>query len=329
MWQILCYSLAVTTLGKRLLQARTLQGYPQLLLAAGTRNTHPLVSMVEPVRPNLSLANLTAAANALGVPLDFLCGPTTDATPARQLARELADATTRVRDLDQQPHVAATADDRDYIGVSGLAGPAGGGAVVEHERVTGCVKSRRDWLARHDLAARESRFTQMLGESMEPTLVDGCSLLGQPGQPAPARRLRSRRANRRRPRREARWQRPRRRLAAPQAQSDQAGLADRGLARRCTADRQGQVSRPDVSVKSDWMTPIVGDTPNATELPFRVTDAMTTRPRPYPPLVRTDPSRPVAARHFTPRQPPQRHRPPAQFLPACSIAARRRLPSYC
>ena len=34
--------------------------------------------------------------------MDFLCGLTTDLTPARQLAKELADSTTRVRDLEEQ-----------------------------------------------------------------------------------------------------------------------------------------------------------------------------------------------------------------------------------
>ena len=78
--------------------------------------------MVEHGRANLSVANLTAAAKALGVSVDFLCGLTTDPTPTRQLAKELADSTTRVRDLEEQKAYVATADDAaDYVGVSGLA----------------------------------------------------------------------------------------------------------------------------------------------------------------------------------------------------------------
>ena len=69
------------------------------------------------------------------------------------------------------------------MGVCELPGAAGGGAVVEQERVTGRVKFRRRWLARHGLAAGECRVIQVLGESMEPTLVDGCSILvNQAGQ---------------------------------------------------------------------------------------------------------------------------------------------------
>ena len=62
--------------------------------------------------------------------------------------------------------------------MSALDGAAGGGgAVVDHERITGRVKFRRQWLARHGLPAGECRVIQVLGESMEPTLVDGCSIL--------------------------------------------------------------------------------------------------------------------------------------------------------
>ena len=160
-----------------------MRGFSQLQLAAGTNNTRPLISMVEHGRSNLSVANLSAAAKALGVSVDFLCGLTTDPTPARQLARELADSVTRLRDLEEQQGYVAAADDGDYVGVCELAGAAGGGAVVEHERVTGRAKFRRGWLARHGLIAQHCRVIQVLGESMEPTLVDGCSILvNQAGQ---------------------------------------------------------------------------------------------------------------------------------------------------
>ena len=167
----------MTTVGKRLLKARKLRGFSQQQLAVGTSNTRPLISMVESGRANLSVANLTAAAKALGVSADFLCGLTTDPTPARQLTKELADTGTRVRDLEEHQEYLPTADDGDYVGVSELAAAAGGGAVVDHERITGRVKFRREWLTRHGLPASECRVIQVLGESMEPTLVDGCSIL--------------------------------------------------------------------------------------------------------------------------------------------------------
>ena len=89
----------------------------------------------------------------------------------------MAHSTTRVRDLEEHRAYVADGDDGgDYVGVSELAGAAGGGAVVD-ERITGRVKFRRRWLDRHGLAAGDCRVIQVLGESMEPTLVDGCSIL--------------------------------------------------------------------------------------------------------------------------------------------------------
>ena len=128
----------------------------QLQLAAGTNNTRPLISMVGHGRANLSVARLAAAAKTLGVSLDFLCGLTTDPTPAGQLARELADSVTRARDPEALKSI-GTVEDGDYVGVSELARAAGGGAVVEHERITGRVKFRRTWLARHGLIAQHCR----------------------------------------------------------------------------------------------------------------------------------------------------------------------------
>ena len=249
----------MNTVGERLLKARKLRGISQLQLAAGTNNTRPLISMVEHGHSNLSVANLSAAAKALGVSTDYLCGLSSDPTPADQLARELAASATRVRDLEDQQAGAGTADDGDYVGVSEFATAAGSGAVVDDERVTGRIKFQRAWLARHGLVASQCRVIQVLGESMEPTLVDGCHDPRQPGQPAPTRRPPLRHPHRRRPDRQARRQGPSRRLAARQRQPQQADLADPALARRRSGDRRGQVGHANVCVRSDRMDPIVSD----------------------------------------------------------------------
>ena len=39
------------------------------------------------------------------------------------------------------------------------------------------ITFRRAWLTSHGLAAGDCRVIQVLGESMEPTLADGCSIL--------------------------------------------------------------------------------------------------------------------------------------------------------
>ena len=96
--------------------------------------------------------------------------------PADRLARDLAVADPRYA-VDDSHALADPGGDGDYIGVSELSSAAGSGAVVDDERVTGRLKFRQAWLARHGLVARYCRVIHVLGESMEPTLVDGCVIL--------------------------------------------------------------------------------------------------------------------------------------------------------
>ena len=145
-------------------------------LAARTINTREAISMVERGKSGWALGKIAAAARALDVSSDFLLGLTDDPTPAGELARALA-AATAAAELGDPAARAAAFEDGDYVGVSELASAAGDGTVVEQERVTGRVKFRRAWLARHGLAARNCRVIEVSGESMEPTLVDGCSIL--------------------------------------------------------------------------------------------------------------------------------------------------------
>ena len=163
-------------LGQRLREARALRAVTQEQLAARTVNTREAISMVERGKSGWALGKIAAAARALDVSSDFLLGLTDDPTPAGELARALA-AATAAAGLGDPAARAAAFEDGDYVGVSELASAAGDGAVVEQERVTGRVKFRRAWLARHGLAARNCRVIEVSGESMEPTLVDGCSIL--------------------------------------------------------------------------------------------------------------------------------------------------------
>ena len=58
-----------------------------------------------------------------------------------------------------------------------VAPAAGSGAAVFNERVTGWVPFRRDWLAEHSIDAALSNIVPVQGDSMEPTLPEGCSIL--------------------------------------------------------------------------------------------------------------------------------------------------------
>ena len=163
-------------IGERLRLARSFLGVTQRQLAARTGTTREAVSMVERGVSRISTDRLAAAARMLDVSTDYLNGLTDDPRSAAELLRALQ-AATGGRSLEDPGARAAAGDDGDYIGVSELASAAGDGAAVEHERVTGRIKFRGTWLARHGLVARNCRVIQVSGESMEPTLVDGCSIL--------------------------------------------------------------------------------------------------------------------------------------------------------
>ncbi len=167
------YYLGMSIFGQRLRAARTLRAVTQQQLAAHTGNSREAVSMVERGRAGWSHEKTAAAARALDVSADYLHGLSDDPRPAGRLLREL----TVAQGLEDPAARAAADDDGDFVGVSELASAAGDGADVYDERITGRIKFLRSWLARHGLAARNCRIIQVSGESMEPTLVDGCSIL--------------------------------------------------------------------------------------------------------------------------------------------------------
>ena len=63
-----------------------------------------------------------------------------------------------------------------------VAAAAGGGAVVGEERVVGYLAFQRKWLDRHGLDPTQCVVMSAQGESMEPTLPAGCSILVNRGQ---------------------------------------------------------------------------------------------------------------------------------------------------
>ena len=63
------------------------------------------------------------------------------------------------------------------VTVVDFASAAGDGAVDAVERASGVVLFRKDWLAEHGLDAAQCSVIKVRGESMEPTLPDGCSVL--------------------------------------------------------------------------------------------------------------------------------------------------------
>ena len=63
------------------------------------------------------------------------------------------------------------------ISVVEVQAAAGGGTVLDMEEVTGHVWFRRDWLDANAIDPKQSVVMKVKGESMEPVLMDGASIL--------------------------------------------------------------------------------------------------------------------------------------------------------
>ena len=67
--------------------------------------------------------------------------------------------------------------DRSPVEVLEVASAAGTGTEVYDETPVGLLWFRNDWLQSYSIDPRESHILSVRGESMEPTLPDGCSIL--------------------------------------------------------------------------------------------------------------------------------------------------------
>ena len=126
--------------------------------------------MIEHGRSGMSIAKLSAAAQALSVSTDYLYGLTDNPEPAAALAA-------KVSELDDASAVTTDEADGHSVDVMELDTAAGAGAVVDFERVKDRIRFRQSWLRKHGLVARQCKVIGVKGTSMEPTLTDGCSIL--------------------------------------------------------------------------------------------------------------------------------------------------------
>ena len=129
-----------------------------------------MISRVEHGRSTTSVESLFAAAKALGVSADYLYGLTDNPVPAATLAA-------KVSELDDASAVTTDEEDGHSVDVMELHTAAGAGTVVDFERVKDRIRFRRSWLRKHGLVAHQCKVLGVKGESMEPTLTDGCSIL--------------------------------------------------------------------------------------------------------------------------------------------------------
>ena len=96
--------------------------------------------------------------------------------PATPKAKKLEDDTA-LATLEVSPKVIEFPGGATGIAVQELDSAAGGGAEVLSERVKGYIYFRDEWLSKHRLTSDQCRVIGVKGESMEPVLPDGCSIL--------------------------------------------------------------------------------------------------------------------------------------------------------
>ena len=166
-----------TVSGTRVREIRKLLGLTQTQLAeiAGTSNS--LISMVEQNQTGPSLRNAALIAKALGTSMDYLLGWVDDARRTHEIVSELNANIARVRDLEDGHAEPLDPDWHEYVGIDEVDMTVGTNTSDSDERVKGRVKFQYPWLRKHGLKAHMCRIVRVAGESMEPTVPDGCAIL--------------------------------------------------------------------------------------------------------------------------------------------------------
>ena len=142
------------------------------------------------------LSRVEALVDALG--LDLYIGPPKEQKESGSLEVSLFQIASKLDSLhsivenSKDAVLAAPRVLPDPIGVSGaryvelheMDTAAGGGSMFGEARVKGYVAFQAQWLNRRGLVASQCAVIGVKGESMEPTLPDGCSILSRARQAA-------------------------------------------------------------------------------------------------------------------------------------------------
>ena len=168
-------------IGERLREARKRAGLAQVELAAamGDRYNGQMISMVENNHSGLLMDGAVKAARELGVSLDYLVGLTDDPTPSAQLsdAARISSNSGASTPATAEPQIHGYAHTFRSVAVLEVASAAGSGAEVYDETPVGVMWFREDWLNDNNITPAQCNVISVSGDSMEPTLPDGCSIL--------------------------------------------------------------------------------------------------------------------------------------------------------
>ena len=166
-------------IGDRLAESRRRKGLAQveLAVAMGDRYDQTVISAVEHNRSALRFDGLCNAAKELEVSLDYLFGLTDDPTPAAELSAKVSELTDPEALAAPKGELIEFPAGAKPIVVHRLATAAGSGALDLDESIKTYAWFRSEWLSRKGLVAEKCSIISVMGESMEPTLPDGCVVL--------------------------------------------------------------------------------------------------------------------------------------------------------
>ncbi len=160
-------------IGERIRKARIERGLMQidLAVAMGDRYGSSMISQLESGQRSLRLDGLANAARELQVSTDWLLGLTDDPTPYpvnRDSPNNAVAETEEPGDVDPE---------ETLIRLDEVAAAAGSGAKDYDETVTARVPFRSSWLRRNRINPRHCNIISVRGDSMKPTLPDGCQVI--------------------------------------------------------------------------------------------------------------------------------------------------------
>ena len=163
--------------GTRVRSVRKLRGLSQTQLARIIGTSNGQVSTVEHGHSQTSVRAMIAIADALETSMDYLAGRVDDTRPTREIACELKTKIARVRDLEEGHAEPLDPGWHEHVGIEQIDTTAGACAGAGDGPVKGKLKFPFAWLCKHGLRAHMCRIIRVAGESMEPTVPDGCWIL--------------------------------------------------------------------------------------------------------------------------------------------------------
>ena len=202
-------------LASRLRQARFLSGLTIEAVASAIDTSNTTIWRYEAGQRRPSGPTLHALASVYGRSVDWLLGetdedgeapdstdgPAPDSPDAIVSLDEVSqDLVARIDRLESYVRSAVAESRTEYdagddmpavrpVEVVEVAAAAGGGAEVFDESVIGKLWFRHDWLASNAIDPAQCNVISVRGESMEPTLPDGCSILVDRSQGRKRRRV--------------------------------------------------------------------------------------------------------------------------------------------